>query len=221
MCNVSAAIDGIAEMAAKVQLSVGDYAPIRYSYKMECEGYITEYLYTDNVRVTKFKSNFKKAIVGSFYPAFEQGLIDGGGEAPAQGDDLEWINARVEREFAFVDELFQYLKDLKKQAKEEGIKIYEGVAGKRAENYARTLDGVYSTGKMRGAKNQMLTFGGEDGQESCPECQKMRGKRHRASWWIGHGLVPGIPGSVAYSCHGYNCKHFLYNSKGEVFTLTA
>jgi hypothetical protein len=203
-----------------VKLALGDYAQTRFEYSATIQGIVREYLYSDNVRITRFRNDFKKAILQAFYPAFELGLSDGGGEPPATGDDLDWINAKAEAEFGYTDSLFQYLKELKQQAREEGLEILSGVAEEKGEGYARTLDGVYSEGKIRGAKNQVLEFTGPDGNESCPTCQRLKGKRHKASWWIGHGLVPGQPGNGSFECHGYNCKHYLFSVKtGEVFTV--
>ena len=161
---------------ALAQLAIGDYAPIRYEYKATIEGLVRQYLYEDGVKITSFKSAFKRAVQEGFYPAFEQGLIDGGSEPPAVEDDLDWINAKAAAEWGYVDMLFQQLKELKAEAKTEGYQILEGVAEARAEGYARTLDGIYSEGKIRGAKNKMLTFGGDDGEESCKTCQKYKGQ---------------------------------------------
>jgi hypothetical protein len=218
MTDILPAVEHLAELAAIAQLSVGDYYPIRSGYKMEVKGHIDEYLYSDNVKITRFRNSFKRAILEAFYPAFEQGLMDGGGEAPAQDEDLDWINARVDRELTFVDDLFEYLKDLKKQAKEEDNSIFEGVSELRSEGYARTLDGIYSTGKIMAKKNIMLTFGGPDGVESCAECKKLKGQRHRASWWIGHGLLL-TRGNENYTCGVYHCEHHLYDVKGNVYTV--
>ena len=204
--------------AAAIQLSIGDYAPIRQAYKLEVGAAINEYLYTDNVRITRFRNTFKKAILRAFYPAFEQGLVDGGGEAPAQGEDLEWINSRVDQEFSFVDGLFMQLRDLKKQAEEEGRGILEGVADAKSEGYARTLDGVYNQGKVRGAGNKMLTFGGSDGAESCKTCQRLKTQRHRASWWKKHGLIIER-GNDNYDCGCWQCEHFLFDDQGHVYTF--
>lgn len=197
------------------ELAVGDYAPIRSAYAIEIAGIMTEYLLTDKARVTKYVSQFKRAIQEAFYPAFDQGLIDGGGEPPAEGDDLAWINAKVEAEHGYVEMLFQQLKDLRA----EGQDAWAGEPERRAEGYARTLDGVYSEGKIRAKKDVMLTFDGTDGQESCPECTKWKGKRHKASFWLKRGLIPGQPGNPAFSCHGYNCQHYLFTDQGEIYTF--
>jgi len=204
---------------ALAQLSLGEYSQTRYVYKATIQGTIDEYLYTDGVSITRFRNVWRKAVQEAFYPAFEMGLVDGGGEAPAQGEDLQWINAKADAERGYVDELFVQLKALKKQAQEEGIKIFDGVAERRSEGYCRTLDSIYSEGKIRGAANMMLTFGGADGMESCRTCQKLKGARHRASWWKGHNLIPGQPGNGNYDCGGYQCQHILFNDKGEIFNV--
>jgi len=214
---------------ALAQLALGDYAPIRYVYTATISGLINDYLYSDNVKVTTYQNAFKRAIQEAFYPAFEQGLEDGGGEVPAQGDDLAWVNAKAEAERGFSDMLWQQLKELKaeQRAEDEAAKkenrqaenLFAGVGDARAAGYARTLDAVYSEGKIRGAKNQMLTFGGSDGEESCDTCQKLKGARHRASWWKNHGLIPGQPGNSQYECGGFRCQHVLFSDKGEIFTV--
>jgi hypothetical protein len=204
---------------ALTELSIGDYAPIREEYRLNVWAAITDYLFTEDARVTRFKNSMKKAMTTAFHDAFSQGIQDGGGDYLNDPDpaDVEWLAAKQAAEFGYIDSLFLQLKSLKSEAKEDPTAT-EGEAERRAEGYARTLDGIYSEGKIRGAKNIMLTFGGEDGYESCPECQKMKGKRHKASWWIKRNLVPGQPGNESYSCKGYNCRHFLYDDKGNVWT---
>lgn len=206
------------EATAIVDLSVGEYSQIRYAYKMEIGGAIAEYLYTEGVTIARFKNLFKKAIVNHFYKAFELGIKDGGGGDQAEGADLDWINAKVDAEFGFVAVLFQQLKELKSLIPDEGMGILEGVAEERAEGYARTLDGVYSEGKIRGAKNMMLTFDGDDGKENCRTCRRLKGQRHKASWWMKKGLTI-FRGNQNYECGCWECRHYLFNDKGEIFTV--
>jgi hypothetical protein len=200
------------------ELSVGDYAPIRSAYKMEIGGYILEYLLTEKVKVSKYKNGFKRAIREAFVSAFEQGFFDGGGELPYTGDDNAWLVAKQTAEDGYVDLLFQQLKELKTDP-DLTTADFQAEADRRAEGYAKTLDGVYAEGKLRGGKDVMLTFGGDDGEESCKTCQRWKGKRHKASFWIKRGLIPHQPGNTNFDCGGYNCQHFLFTDKGEVWTL--
>jgi hypothetical protein len=217
MCSQSHAT--LARAAAFVSLSIGAYASIRNQYAIEVEASIQEYLFDPpDARITKFRNQMKQAIVGAFVPAFEMGLEDGGGDAFAEGEDLAWINAKVEAEFKFVDVLFEQLKALKKQSAEDGLSILEGVAVNRADGYARTLDGIYSHGKLSGAKNKMLTFGGDDGFESCATCRRLKGQRHKASWWKARDLMP-YRGNSNLECGGWQCQHFLFDDQGNIFSF--
>jgi hypothetical protein len=210
-----------AQALTLAELAIADYAPIRSAYKMEIAGHILEYLLTDNARITKFKNGFKKAIANAFDEAYSQGFTDGGSSYPdgAEPGDIEWLASKINAELGFVDMLFTQLKAFKAD-EDTTQEEYQAEAAKRAEGYARTLDGVYNEGKVRGAKNQILEFGGQDGAESCPECTKLKGQKHRASWWIRRGLVPGQPGNKNFTCGGFQCQHFLWNPKtGQVFTI--
>jgi hypothetical protein len=207
-----------AQALVLAELSIGDYAPIRSAYKMEIAGAVVEYLLTEKAKITKFRNGFKRAIVEAFTDAFYQGYIDGGGdrEEVDPGDD-EWLTAAMNAEMGHVDMLFQQLKEFKADPDTQPAD-YEAEADRRAEGYAKTLDGVYNQGKMRGNKNLMLTFGGEDGNESCTTCQKLKGKRHSVRWWISHGLTI-FRGNSNYECGCWNCQHFFFDDKGRVYTL--
>lgn len=200
------------------ELSLGDYANIRDAYRLNVWAAITEYFYTEGARITKFRNDMRKAMASSFGEAFAQGIADGGGDYINDPDpaDVEWLAAKQAAEMGYIDALFVQLKDLKAEAKDDPTAT-DGEAEKRAENYAKTLDGIYNEGKVRGAKNVMLTFGGPDGHESCATCQKLKGKRHAAKWWIKKGLTI-YRGNQNYECGCFNCQHYLFDDKGNIWT---
>lgn len=211
-----------AQLLTLVSLSIADYAPIRDEYRNEVWAAIQEYLYTEGTKVTRFQNAMKRAAMRYFSEAFAQGIADGGGAdymTDPDPDDVAWLASRQRAEEGYITQLFQSLKDLKAGAVDDPT-ILEGEADRRADGYTKTLDAIYTEGKLRAKKNIMLTFDGTDGQESCPECQRYKGKSHRAKWWIAKDIKPGSPGCQGLSCHGYNCKHFLWNSKtGEIYTI--
>lgn len=207
-----------ATILAAAEFDLNDYAPIRQAYEMTVAGVITEYLYTDKARITGFKGQIKREMIESFTLAFDQGYADGGGDPQEkERDDDAWLTAKMNAEIGYIDQLFQQLKELKDEAKEDPT-VLDGEAQRRAEGYARTLDGVYSEGKVRGGKNVMLTFGGEDGDENCNTCKKLKGKRHRAKWWVKRGLTI-FRGNQNYECGCWQCWHFLFDDTGKVWTL--
>lgn len=206
------------EAVTIVALSVGDFVTLRYEYMNTIRAILEEYLSSDKARVTKYRNQMKRAAVSNFGSAFELGFEDGGGGDYRENhtaDDNAWLAAKQQAEMGFIDLLFQDLGVLKG----EGVDAWTGEPERRAESYARTLDGVYNEGRMRGARDKMLTFGGDDGEESCRTCQKMKGKRHKASWWIRHRMIPGQPGNTSYECCGWNCRHYLYDDQGNLFTF--
>jgi hypothetical protein len=172
--------------------------------------YIIEW-FTGERRTQNAKGDFKKAATQAFGDAFDSGYIDGGGSLPPEEEDLGWYNARLDTEFGFIDQLFENMKGLKK---EEGFDYFSW-AGERATGYSQTVRMIYAEAKVRGAGNKMLTFDGDDGLESCTDCQKYKGKRHRARWWVSHNAVPP---NRDFECHGYRCQHYLVDDDGNQWT---
>ena len=192
----------------------GPYSSIRAVYKYEVKNAILGYLVDDSTNPVKYRNQMAKAMVTAFKDAFDRGYIDGGGStSEMEQSDRDWVYSKQITERGFINQLFDRLKELKKEEPDEDN---TGEADARSESYSTTLDGVYSEGVLRGNKNQMLTFDGDDGEESCPECRKLKGKRHSSKWWVNRGLIPGQPGNQNYTCRGYNCHHYLYNDSGEI-----
>jgi len=177
---------------------------------------VTEILtgYFEGAGLTGSRNAFKRAVVESFGPVFDLGWVDGGQQLPPDGDALSWFNARVEAEFGFIQMLFQQAKELKA---EENFDFFSWVT-QRADGYTRALKEIYNAAKMRAMKDIMVTFDGDDGAESCTDCQKLKGKRHKISWFVKRNFVP--PFGTGLECHpGRRCQHGLFNDKGEQITV--
>ena len=200
------------------------YSQIRSIYKYEIKNAILGYFIEGSDNPFKYAAEMKKSMSAAFSDAFESGYEEGGGSVPDIADsDKLWLSNKKETERGFIGQLFDRLKEMKKESREEGQTQDEFLyeidleIETRSEGYAKTLDGIFDEGKLRGAKNIMLTFDGEDGEESCPECKKWKGKRHKASFWVKRGLVPGQPGNQNFSCCGYNCRHYLFDDEGNIW----
>jgi hypothetical protein len=190
-------------------LGQASYDGIRATYWLEIYQAVFDYI-TGSGSVVSFRNRAKTAASDAFVEAGEAGYTEGGGELPMDEDTLAWLAERQAAEFANIDGLFDGLRDKRSESDAES----EALA--RAEGYASTLDQIWSEAKTRGAQNKMLTFTGSDGKESCKDCQRMKGQRHRASWWISHDMVPG---SSNYECGGWNCEHYLEDDEGNQFTI--
>lgn len=165
-------------------------------------------------------NRFKQAAVEALGGAFDLGYKDGGGALPVDPDALTWLNGRIEQEFGFIQQIYVQAKEIKKDPEADWF----AWVTERADGYTRTIQDLYSMGKVYAAGNKMLTFDGEDGQPDniCQRnqgtCVKLKGKRHKAKWWISHGLVP-YRGNPAYDCGAWECQHYLRDDQGNRVTL--
>lgn len=73
---------------------------------------------------------------------------------------------------------------------------------------AKTLEPFYYAGLASADKNGMYEFVGEDGEESCVACQKLKGQVHRLKDWIRKELVPRV-NTENFECGGWQCQHYL------------
>lgn len=194
--------------------SAGDYSTIRNGYLLDLENTIVSVLEGWETW-TIGKGIIKQAMATAFLDSFETGWIETGGDPyEPEADDSEWLATRIDQELANIDSMFVDIKAMMNDTEEpltsDEIAQY---AQARAQGYTVTLDSIYGQGKLRGKKSVMLTLDGPDGQKSCATCQRYKQQRHRARWWISHGLVPE-PGNENYECGCWQCQHKLSDDKG-------
>lgn len=201
---------GLIESVLTTADKQADYSFIREKYLDDILNTMEGFLGSDGA-VTRYQNEMRRSVAEAFPEAFHAGYEDAGGEEIEPEDD-EWLTARMDSELANVGLLFQGLRDARKEGETEDL------AAGHADAYARSLDSTYNQGKLRGAKNKMLTFEGDDGEVSCNTCQRHKGQRHSAKWWINKGLVPGQPGNDSFECGGYRCQHYLEDDEGEQYT---
>ena len=165
--------------------------------------------------IASYKNEFKRAMLNAFYDMYDLGWQDGGQELPIDDEDAQsWIEARVNQELGFIDGLFQEAKELRK---EEDFDYFEWIT-QRADGYTRMLAEIYNQAKLRAVDDQMVTFDGDDGEESCETCQSLKGKRHKISWFVKRNYVP--PYGIGLQCaRGGHCQHHLYDDEGNEVTI--
>jgi hypothetical protein len=199
-----------------LELTLAEYSKVRADYWAKIYDVVEEYLLSSSA-VTSYKSRLKRAMVEAFGKVGDIAWEDGGNDLPLDSDADAWLTSRLSAEIGFIDNTFESLRLLRKEESEETIRdaaIHQAFA--RADGYANTLDGIYSTIKAMSAGNKMLNFMGEDGDESCVDCKRYKGKRHKASWWVAHDAIPP---NRNFECHGYRCRHVLVTDSGELFTI--
>lgn len=182
---------------------------------------ITENLidYFEGGQMSEAKRNFKQAVIEAFSDTADLGWQDGGGELPLEEEEMSWLEARINQEFGFIDMLFQEAKELRKELKDKDSDFdYFEWVNQRADGYTRMLAEIYNQLKLRAMDDIMVTFDGEDGEESCTTCQKLVGVRHKISWFVKRNYVP--PYGIGLECgRGGHCNHRLYDDKGNEVTI--
>lgn len=203
------------EEARKIlELSLADYSLIRAAFWSGIHDAIENFLRGQR-NIKGFFNDMRIAVSEKYQDAGNQAWIDGGGTFPMNESTREYIQAAIQTEYGFIDQLANRYKLLKQEEDfDADLEINE--AFERADGYAKSLDRLYANVKLRAAGRIMLTFVGEDGAESCKDCQKYKGKRHRASWWVSHNAIPP---NRDFECKGYQCQHVLIDDDGKLYTV--
>lgn len=159
------------------------------------------------------RNDARRAVAEDLPAAFYRGYQDAGGDE-TENDDEKWLTDGQAEQLGFMSDALAALK-------ESGDAVTEDAINARVETWAQTLDSFYQQGKLRGAKNKMLTWSLGATEKHCATCSKLDGQRHSAKWWIAHKYIPRQPGSETLECGGWNCDCGLYDDDGVEFTEAA
>lgn len=195
-----------------IKAGAGDLSEINRTYHDKITAALTTYF--EGGSITAPRNQMKQAASMAFLDAFELGWQDGGGELPLDQDALDWLDARLNQEFGYIDLLFEQAKQLRN---EPDFDFFTWITA-RADGYTNTLKEIYNNARLRAMPNQMVTFAGDDGAESCDTCQMLKGKRHRISWFVKNDYVPPF-GSNLDCAKGGHCQHGLMNDAGDWITI--
>lgn len=191
----------------------GDFTTTQAAYNDAVYTLVRDYL-DSNDRSTSYKTAFKRNMVEAFASAVENGVIDGGGDLPLEGDEDALLTQAQGVELGNIDSLFDNLKTLRDLGEVDS----DREAQARADGYTSTLMGLYNQAVLLAMKNKMLTFEGTDGEHSCDTCQMLQGQRHRASWWVANDYIP--PKGAGLICApGGRCEHYLVDDEGNQVTF--
>lgn len=212
LSTIVRAVPSVVPYLARETIKAAGYDSIRVVMKGEIFGAVFGFLNDDRF-IAKYRDQMATAVSRAYVDTADVAYQDGGGELPLDEDTAAWARSQLDAQLGYIDQLFDDLKELRK-----GGDFDAGAeATARAEGYAGSLDAFYGEAKMRGSDNITLEFGGTDGKESCPDCQKLVGKRHKIKYILDNNLIPK-PGNETFACKGYECNHFWFDPKtGERF----
>lgn len=211
-----------------MELSFPEYAKVRSEYWRTVNVTIEDYLKDSTKDDSWFKSAMRAAIEIAFLRAALIAMGDGTGQQVTSltVNLLAFVTAYKLAEFSFVESLLLSLRVLKYPVTTvdeepvpeviQEIRVME-TARRRADGYSQGLDILYNNVKVRSAGERILLFTGDDGMESCFDCQKYKGIKKPASWWVQNDAIPP---NRNFECKGYNCLHVLKDVlNGKIFTL--
>jgi len=157
--------------------------------------------------ISDAKQALQEDLSGAFYAGYREAAGDG---AETEDDDESWLTATLSEQQSYLDDAF---KSVRGAANDESIT--EDDIDNRVEKWGGTLDGVYSQGILRGSKNLMCYFAGDDGKESCATCQRLQSGPNRSVRYIlSHGLNP-YPGNPNFECGNWECAHNWFSVKDD------
>lgn len=155
-----------------------------------------------------------KALLRDVAPlAYTEGMREGGNTEPDAEDQqvideatADWLAGQREFVDSFAKDVAAAKKDKDKQA----------AILARIEAWVSSLRNFGEAGKLYALGNIFLTFDGEDGKESCEDCQRLKGQRHKRNWWSDRNLLERN-GNQNYECKRFDpCHHSFFSDDGKV-----
>lgn len=189
-----------------------DLSSINAEYHDQITDAIVAYFEGGGIALSR--NQFKEAIIQAFGDSFDAGWVDAGGELPVDDDALAWVEDKINQEFGYINDLFQEIRDLRKDKDFD----YFSWASSKADAYTKTLAYIYNFAQLMINKKQMLTWRLGETEKHCKICLNLDGQRHKASWYISKDYIPRKP-DAAMDCKGYNCDCSLEDDEGNEVTI--
>lgn len=144
------------------------------------------------------------------------GWLEGGGKADDfEGDDLAVMDEWERDQASYVNDFAAWLASPGEDGKRNSPEKRAALDG-RIEAWVSSLINLGDQMKARAKGDPFLTFQGDDGLDSCEECQEYQGQRHKLSWWEKRGLTKRN-GNDAFGCGRWDtCNHHFYYDNGEM-----
>lgn len=137
------------------------------------------------------------------------GMIDGGveiDESELEREDTRTINRLLSDQGTYVSDFMATVFD---------GDVSDLVAeGKPEQWFNGSIMPFYYAGLQASGDDPMMEFIGEMGKETCDDCPRLFGQRHRLSRWIEKGFNP--PNGINLQCSpGLHCRHTLQRVRGR------
>ncbi len=172
-------------------------------------GYLSGTGYSTNPR-----NEMATAVSKAYIEAADAAYVEGGSELPLDEETAAWAREQIDAQMAYIDGLFDDLKELRKSGEFDAGEI----ATARAEGYASGLDGFYNEAVLRGSQNKIAYWRLGNTEKHCDSCLSLNGQGHRISWYIERDYIPRKNG-CALTCGGWECDCTLEDRNGNEITI--
>lgn len=180
---------------------------IRLDFEIDFEDVLKE-IRSGNIDNRRRAGNILRQIIRTFgFRAYVQGMKDGGVEDDPDEEDQAKITELRQEQTSYVSNLTSVL------IQADGI-TDTLAAGKPEMWFRKSIMPFYYAGLESAQKNMMMEFAGDDGEESCGTCKRLKGQRHRLKDWTRKALRPQID-THNFICGGWKCEHKLIPTTGK------
>jgi len=209
--NVINAVKMIMEVFSAMKFKPGAGLPeIEDEYQDRVQSAMENYIEGDRA-ITKFKNQFRRVVNDGFFMAATAGWADGGNGGAISDDLTKYVNEQIQREIAFVDDLFADLRTMRASDKPDEDKAK--YIADRSSGYTKTIQGIYNYAKMLAQRNREGRWELGATENHCSTCGSLNGQVHPLTWFVSNGFIPRQAGSRTLECHGYYCDCRIVDPK--------
>lgn len=186
--------------ARTVSVERATVSSVAATFQADLRGIVTTGFFSDSSILADVRALVRNG-VGDAYVA---GLDEGGVKFDEMdSDDAMLIVELTTEQLDHVTEFVRAVRDAR-----EDKAAQRDILDNRIPLWTASITAAGQAGLASAKGNEMVRFGGEDGEESCKDCQRFKTNAHRRKWFLNRDYMPGKPG-CALECKGYNCQHVL------------
>lgn len=147
------------------------------------------------------RSLVKNAVENAYFEGLQEGGI-----SPDEMDEEDALNI-VQLDLTQQSFIPAFSADVRKAARDGTTEAKNAIIG-RIDLWTASIAAAGMAGLNSAKRNEMVVFAGDDGEESCADCQRYKHEAHRRKYFASRNLLPATPGS-ALACGGWRCQHYL------------
>ena len=203
----------LSEQTRAALKTASGYDGIRYTMQSAVFDAVEGYL-SGTGNVTTYKATMAVAISRAYVEAADTAWEESGAELPLDAETAAWARSQLDAQLSFADQLFDTLRELRK---DENV-FAADEAEARAEAWASGLDGFFNEAVLRGSSNKVAYWRLGTAEKHCNSCLSLDGQGHKISWYIERDYIPRKNG-CKLECHGFKCDCRLEDKNGNEITI--